>query len=159
MLGIAERALELSPSLTASAVLRRCKGLLLARTGRYAEARQSLEAARATLEVSENRPEAALARRALANLALLEGRADADRQMAETAAELEHEGIARPAVISGNGMPLALSPAANPAPGDSNLGIHRLVVPFQRLTARGLGASLLQKELMNIAAELFPDRA
>jgi transcriptional regulator with PAS, ATPase and Fis domain len=36
------------------------------------------------------------------------------------------------------------------------LRLERLVVPLQRLSTRGVGATLLQKELVNIAAELFP---
>jgi len=157
MLAIAERALMLSPSLTASALLRRCQGLLLARRGRYGEARQALEAARATFEVSGNRPEAALARRALATIALLQGEPDAARQMAETAAELEREGIGLPPAIRTDEAPSHPVPAAS-RPRAPILGIDRLVVPFQRLTARGVGASILQKELMNVVAEVLPDR-
>ena len=153
MLQLAERALEWSPSPTASALFRRYRGNLFIREGRFAEARQSLEAALATFEVSGNAPEAHAVRYTLANLDLLEERPDAQARLDTLAAQLSKAGLALPPLLHAE----AEAPVA--AASQSVFPIERLLVPLQRLSTRGLGASILQKELLNIAGELFPGRA
>ncbi|WP_373047514.1 sigma 54-interacting transcriptional regulator [Vulgatibacter sp.] len=153
ILQLAERAFESSASLTASALFRRYRGIFLLRTGRHGEARQSLEAALATFQVSGNLPEAALVRRALANLDHLEGRPEAEGHLAESAAALEALGMAVPPLLASEAPPPAAAQTA------SRLHVDDLVVPLQRLTTRGLGASILQRELVDIATGLLPGRS
>lgn len=151
-LHLAERALEWSPSPTASALFRRYRGNVLARQGRFVEARQSLEAALATFELSGNVPESLLVRRTLANLDLLEERPEAGSRMDATAAQLAKAGVAPPPLLQAEAAPAA-------ACAHSHFPIEQLLVPLQRLSTRGLGAPILQKELLNVAAELVPNRA
>jgi tetratricopeptide (TPR) repeat protein len=159
MLQLVERALEWSPSPTASALFRRYKGLLLMRRARYTEARQSLEAARATFDVSGNVPEAALVRRLLANLDALTGAVDAAAHLRETEAELVRLGLSVPPVLRAEAVRASEPPEASVREAPERLGIERLIVPLQRLGTRGVGAPILQKELLNIATELLPGRA
>jgi predicted ATP-dependent protease len=159
MLQLTERALEWSASPTASALFRRYKGIVLARQGRLLEAHQSLETAQAMFEVSGNLPEAALVRRLLASLDVLTGAAGADARMEETKAELVRLGMAVPPAFRPDAAHAGAGAAAvRPALVPVGMTLDRLVVPLQRLTTRGVGAPILQKELVNIAAELFPER-
>ncbi len=153
MLQLGERAIEWSPSPTASALYRRYRGNWLIRAGRLGEARQSLEAALATFEVSGNVPEALFVRRTLANLDAIEERLGADETLRETAEQLAAIGLVPPPLLHAETVTtgVATLPQSNP--------IESLLVPLQRLATRGLGASILQKELVNIVGELLPGRA
>ncbi|HZA50056.1 MAG TPA: sigma-54 factor interaction domain-containing protein, partial [Myxococcaceae bacterium] len=152
ILRIAERALEASPSPTASALFRRHRGVLLLRAGRLIEARQSLEAALATFDFSGNVPESALVRRTLANLDAIEGDTGAGERLERAAGELTRLGMAVLPELQAEAAPVQRAVSAQ-------VDMERLIVPLQRLSTRGVGAPIIQKELLNVAGELFPGRA
>ncbi|MFN7131214.1 MAG: sigma 54-interacting transcriptional regulator, partial [Myxococcales bacterium] len=156
LLAVAERALEWSPSPTASAMFRRSRGIVLLRRGRLAPARQALEAALATFEVAADVPESALARRALVELERLAGTPGAEPRVVSSDAELNRLGLAVPPRLV---VDVAAGPAVHDRGDGRRITLERLVVPLQRLATRGVGASILQKELVNIVTELFPGRA
>jgi tetratricopeptide (TPR) repeat protein len=160
LVGLTERALEWSASPTASALFRRDRGRVLARGGRLLEARQSLEAALAMFEASENVPEVALVRWYLAGLAGLVGEDGAAERGEAAKAELQRLGMAAPPPLRPDRAHAPLPPSTPAGAGTTaeRLPLERLVVPLQRLTTRGLGAPLLQRELLGIAAELLPGR-
>jgi hypothetical protein len=158
LLATAERATEWSPSPIGSALLRRHRAVVLARRGRLLEARQALEAALATFTAAADAPEAALARRALAALDELEGLPGAAESLAASAAELARLELAAPPPLRIEAGPPPAPPTPASAAGPA-FPVERLVVPLQRLATRGVGAPLLHRELVAVAAELCPGRA
>jgi hypothetical protein len=157
LLHIAERALEWSPSATSAALLRRHRAVVLMRRGRFGEARQALEAALATFEASGDTLEAALTRRAVANLDVLEAREGAELRLEQRSHELTRLGVTAPPFVEA--LELADAPLSRPSRRSSGeLAIERLVVPLSRITVRGLGAQAVQHELVQVTRELFPDR-
>ncbi len=158
LLAAAERAIEWSASPTASATYRRHQATVLLRRGRTTEARRALEAALATFTASGDVAEAALARYALANVDRLDERADAEARMREASAELARLELPAPPVLRRDAVhrETAKTPRRDDGPTD-DLTLEALVVPLQRLATRGIGGTLLQKQLVAIVAELLPD--
>ncbi|CAN5916101.1 hypothetical protein BH11MYX4_BH11MYX4_28640 [soil metagenome] len=157
---VAERATELATSPTGSATYRRHRATILMRRGRFTEARRSLEAALATFDVSGDVAEAALGRRALANVDLLERRPDAEARLRETDDALAALELPAPLIVGADDVVYVDEPAplASDDEGHHAFSFEQLVVPLQRLAARGVGASLLEKELVSIVGGLLPRR-
>lgn len=150
----AERAIEWSASPTASSVFRRLRATVLMRRGRLAEARQLVEAAVAMVAASGDLSEAALARRALANIATLDGSSDAAEKLKEADAEL-----ARLELTPGELVAVEWTDEREAAPTqNAPVASDRLVVALQRLATRGVGASMLHRELVSIVGDLFSGR-
>jgi tetratricopeptide (TPR) repeat protein len=154
----AERAVEWSASPTASAVYRRHRATILMRRGRLSEARRSLEAALATFESSGDVVEAALVRRALANVDLLEDEPGAEARLREAGDALAALDITAPQIVRADAAVVDGSAPAREDPGHAAISLDQLVVPMQRLSTRGVGAALLQKELVAIVGDLLPGR-
>jgi tetratricopeptide (TPR) repeat protein len=156
----AERATEWSTSPTGSATYRRHRATILMRRGRFTEARRSLEAALATFDASGDVAEAALGRRALANVDLLEQRPDADARLRETRDALAALELPAPPIVGADAVVDVDEPAppTNDDAVERELSFEQLLVPLQRLATRGVGASLLEKELVAIVSELLPGR-
>lgn len=156
----AERATEWSTSPTGSATYRRHRATILMRRGRFAEARRSLEAALATFDAAGDLAEAALGRRALANVDLLEKVPDAEARLRETRDALAALELPAPPIVGAD----AVVDVHEPAPPTSDHAdehmpsLEQLLVPLQRLATRGIGAALLGKELVAIVSEFLPGR-
>jgi hypothetical protein len=155
----AQAFLERLPSAWGSALLHRHEGTLLAWEGRTREAREMLEASLGTFRLAGDLPEAALTRRALALVARVEKDAAAEELLAASEAELRHHGI----VVAPDFHPDVVRERAREAPsaqpGGARLGAEALVVPFERLSVHGMGAPLLQRELVAVLEGLFPGSA
>lgn len=154
----AERATEWSTSPTGSAIHRRHRATLLMRRGRFAEARRSLEAALPTFDASGDVAEAALGRRALANVDLLEQKPEAEARLHETGEALAALGLPTPPLVRADAVVYSEA-TASPIDGDEDpteIAFEQLIVPLQRLATHGAGAPLLQRDLVAIVAELLP---
>ncbi|KFA90974.1 sigma-54-dependent transcriptional regulator [Archangium violaceum] len=152
----ARSMLEQFPSAWHTALLHRQEGLLLMREGRWREAREKLEASLATFSLAGDLPEAALTRRTLALTARALGEAGTETSLAQCEEELRRYGITAPLDFSADLPPAQEAPAPEVAP---RLGAESLVVPFERLAVRGMGAPLIQRELVAVLEGLFPGRA
>ncbi|HET9555024.1 MAG TPA: sigma 54-interacting transcriptional regulator [Anaeromyxobacteraceae bacterium] len=149
----ADRHFEREPAIWPAALLRRARGVLLARQGRLPEARQLLEAAAGTLALAEDVANAAHARLMLARVGDALGdpgarsrgarERDALRQLGWSFGLDDLEGLGSPSP----------PPAAAPATGGC---LDRLVAPIQRLATRGLSPALIRRELVALAGELTP---
>ncbi|MBJ6760232.1 sigma 54-interacting transcriptional regulator [Myxococcaceae bacterium JPH2] len=155
----AQAFLERLPSAWYTALLTRHEGLLLAREGRAREAREKLEASLGTFRLAGDLPESTLTRLALARLARAEGDLAASEQSSTCEAELRRLGVAIPPEPPDAGTPTALAAEPRAQAAGPRLGAEALVVPFERLSVRGMGAPLLQRELLSILEGLFPGRA
>ncbi len=160
VLRTAERATEWSTSPTGTATYRRHRATILMRRGRFTEARRSLEAALATFDAAGDVAEAALARRALANVDLLEKSPDAEARLRETGDALAALQLPAPPLVDADAVVDVDDPAPPSHDGEHELELsfEQLLVPLQRLATRGVGASLLEKELVSIVSELLPGR-
>ncbi len=154
----ARALLEQCPSAWSTALLHRHEGVLLAREGRSREAREKLEASLATFTLAGDRPEAALTRRTLALVARAGGEPGAEARLVQSEEELRHQGITPPPDFRPEPQPAQVleAPASDGAP---RLGAEALVVPFERLAVRGMGAPLIQRELVRVLEGLFPGLA
>jgi predicted ATP-dependent protease/DNA-binding transcriptional regulator YiaG len=148
--------LERMPSAGHSAVLNRYEGMLLALEGRPREAREQLEASLGTFRLAGDLCMAAFTRHLLALVARLEGDPAAEELLAASEAEMRRVGMAVPQDFIGAApRPPPVATANGPA-GPPRLGAEALVVPFERLSVRGMGAPLLQRELLGVVEGLFP---
>ncbi|AKI99919.1 sigma-54-dependent transcriptional regulator [Archangium gephyra] len=152
----ARSMLEQFPSAWHTALLHRQEGLLLVREGHWREAREKLEASLATFTLAGDQPEAALTRRTLALTARALGEAGTEAVLAQCEEELRRYGITPPMDFSADLPPAQEAPSPEAAP---RLGAESLVVPFERLAVRGMGAPLIQRELVAVLEGLFPGRA
>ena len=153
----AHRFLERFPSPWCTATLRHYEGMLLAAEGRTGEAKQLLEAALGTFSLAGDLPAATLARRSLADLGVRLGEPDADARLRQSDAELARLGMPLPPPATMRIQPAAAAlPAEAPSAAGPSLGA--LVAPIQRLSVRGVGASLVERELLAVLRELFPAR-
>ncbi|NMO20350.1 sigma 54-interacting transcriptional regulator [Pyxidicoccus fallax] len=147
--------LERMPSAIHSAVLSRFEGVLLALEGRPREAREQLESSLGTLRLAGDLTMAGFTRHLLAQMARLEGDPAAEELLSASEAELRRAGLALPQDFTRvPGRPLQTAPTL--ASGPPRLGAEALVVPFERLSVRGMGASLIQRELLGVLEGLFP---
>jgi tetratricopeptide (TPR) repeat protein len=156
----AERHFEGSPSVWASALLRRSRGAVLARQGRLPEARRLVESALGTLALAEDVANTTHARLMLAQLDVALGEPAAGTQAARHRDallslgytfgldDLEHLRPASEGLSSGAGGPSLTE-------GSS---IGGLVVPIQRLATRGLTAALIRRELVALVGEVTAGR-
>ncbi|MFL5356600.1 sigma 54-interacting transcriptional regulator [Archangium sp.] len=154
----ARALLEQHPSAWSTALLHRHEGWLLAREGRPREAREKLEASLATFTLAGDLPEMALTRRTLALVARITGEPGAETWLQQSEDELRRYGITPPPDFSAD---VRLAQEAPPPPPDAfpRLGAEALVVPFERLAVRGMGAPLIQRELVAVLEGLFPGLA
>ncbi|MCC6524892.1 MAG: sigma 54-interacting transcriptional regulator [Polyangiaceae bacterium] len=156
----AERHLERFPSIWATSVLRRAKGLLLVRQGRLSEGRQLIESALGTLTLAEDVGNAALARFELAAIDRALGEPGAPERIERCRAELERLGVVLDAVtdlqLSSPGEAPAPRPAAGGVATPRAATVARLVVPLQRLAVRGMSSALIERELVTLVAEQLP---
>ncbi|WP_304466073.1 sigma-54 dependent transcriptional regulator [Vitiosangium sp. GDMCC 1.1324] len=155
----ARALLEQFPSAWSTALLHRHEGSLLAREGRTREAREKLEASLATFTLAGDITEATLTRRTLASVVRAAGEPGADSWFLQSQEELRRHGITPPPDFNFNAALLPVqesSPALEAAP---RLGAESLLVPFERLAVRGMGAPLIQRELVAVLEGLFPGRA
>nr|WP_225938045.1 sigma-54 dependent transcriptional regulator [Myxococcus sp. RHSTA-1-4] len=146
--------LERMPSAMHSAVLNRFEGVLLALEGRPREAREQMEASLGTAQLAGDLCMASFTRHLLALVARLEGDPAAEELLAASEAELRRTGMAMPQDFTRSAARPLLAPAA--LAGPARLGAEALVVPFERLSVRGMGASLIQRELLGVVEGLFP---
>ncbi|MCY1073760.1 sigma-54-dependent transcriptional regulator [Archangium lansingense] len=151
----ARAILEQFPSAWSTALLHRHEGWLLAREGRLREAREKLEASLATFTLAADAPEAALTRRTLAAVARAAGEPGAEAAYLHSEDELRRYGITPPPDFSAEIHPVQETPSPEAEP---RLGAESLGVPFERLAVRGMGASLIQRELVAVLEGLFPGR-
>ncbi|HYO53383.1 sigma-54 dependent transcriptional regulator [Archangium sp.] len=152
----ARALLEQFPSAWSTALLHRHEGWLLARAGRMREAREKLEASLATFTLAGDLPETILTRRTLALVARASGEPGAEDRLLQSEAELRRHGITPPPDFSADIAPAREAPPSDAAP---RLGAESLVVPFERLAVRGMGAPLIQRELVAVLEGLFPGRS
>jgi predicted ATP-dependent protease len=154
----ARAMLEQLPSAWSTALLHRHEGVLLAREGRSPEAREKLEASLATFTLAGDVTETALTRRTLALVMRAFGEPGAESWLLQSEEELRRHGISPPPDFG----PEHLQPRAREAvPSDATprLGAESLLVPFERLAVRGMGAPLIQRELVAVLEGLFPGRS
>ena len=154
----ARRILERLPSAWSTALLHRHEGMLLAREGRMREAREKLETSLATFSLAGDISEAAINRYVLALVAHTSHAPGAEARLAHSTEELRHLGLAPPSralleVLQGQPHEV-MAP-----PGAPRLGTEALVVPFERLSVRGMGTSLIQRELLAVVEGLLPGRS
>ncbi|WP_257457536.1 sigma 54-interacting transcriptional regulator [Archangium lipolyticum] len=153
----ARTLLEQCPSAWSTALLHRHEGALLAREGRSREAREKLEASLATFTLAGDRPETALTRRTLAQAARAGGEPGAEARLIQSEEELRRHGITPPPDFSPEPLPTPVQVQEAPASdGAPRLGAESLMVPFERLAVRGMGAPLIQRELVRVLEGLFP---
>ena len=150
--------LEQLPSAWATAMLHRHEGSLLAREGRPREAHEKLEASLATFTLAGDIPEAALTRRKLALVARAAGEPGAEARLRQSEEELRGYGITPPPDFGPKPLH-ARAPEPAPAQASPCLGSEVLVVPFERLSVRGMGAPLILRELVAVLEGLFPGRS
>ena len=147
------------PSAWHSALLHRFEALLYVLDGRTAEARELLQAALGTFSLTGDLCMAVYTRHLLALLARMDGDPAAGELLAASEAELRRVGmVVHPEHFIHY---RSLEPVnAPPTTGEGQrLGAEALVVPFERLSVRGMGAPLLQRELLAVVEELLPGRA
>jgi len=152
----AARHFEGAPSIWAGALLRRSRGVALARQGQLYDARQLLESALGTLKLAEDLPNATHARLMLARIADAFGEPGARDRIAQ-----HRDALLQLGFVFGLDD-LAVLPTTTPAPARARGSAHSfesLVVPIQRLAARGMSPSLIRRELVAVAAELTRDAA
>ncbi|HVZ75531.1 MAG TPA: sigma-54 dependent transcriptional regulator [Polyangia bacterium] len=163
----AQRVLDGFPSPWASAHLRRAEGMIRATRGQLAEGRRLLQAARATFEAAGCVPDVALVTYGLALTLRCEGAPDADARVAEAEAAVLALGMRTPQTYQraierarqrgllrrAESAPPPREPTSSPSP------IEALAVGLQRLLVPGAAAPLVQRELLSVAAALFPGRA
>ncbi|WP_240360567.1 sigma-54-dependent transcriptional regulator [Pyxidicoccus caerfyrddinensis] len=158
MLRRARVFLERMPSAGHSAILNRFEGMLLALEGRPREAREQMEASLGTFRLAGDVSMALFTRHLLALVAKLEGDPAAEDLLAASEAEMRRAGMAIPQDFT-RAMPRPLYAVTAPAAGPTRLGAEALVVPFERLSVRGMGSALLQRELLGVVEGLFPGSA
>jgi hypothetical protein len=154
----ARRVLEQLPSAWTTALLHRHEGMLLAREGRMREAREKLEASLATFSLAGDLPESAITRHVLALVACGYHAPDAEARLASSAEELRRLSIAPPSDAMLKAIQGQEPEVAAPTSSAPRLGTEALVVPFERLSVRGMGTSLIQRELLAVVEGLMPGR-
>ncbi|MFP2959836.1 sigma 54-interacting transcriptional regulator [Myxococcus sp. 1LA] len=153
--------LERMPSAWHSALLHRFEALLHVLDGRTAEARSLLEAALGTFSLTGDLCMAVYTRHLLALLARMEGDPAAGELLAASEAELHRVGMVvhQQHFVHYVAREPRSANAAAEAERDARLGAESLVVPFERLSVRGMGAPLIQRELLAVVEGLFPHGA
>jgi hydrogenase-4 transcriptional activator len=157
----AERHFERAPSIWAGALLRRSRGLVLARRGQLEEARQLIESALGTLTLAEDIADATHARLMLSQIAAALGEPGARDEAARHRDALRELGYvfglddldALPRTAASPPRPLATHATVS-----AGSEWDDLVVPIQRLATRGLSPTLIRRELVAVAAELTAGR-
>ncbi|WNG33106.1 sigma-54-dependent Fis family transcriptional regulator [Archangium violaceum] len=149
----ARATVEQFPSAWSTALLHRHEGWLLAREGRSREAREKLEASLATFTLAGDLPETALTRRTLLRVAQAAGEPGTESALLQSEEELRRHGITAPPDFSPGPLHAQEAPPTDAAP---RLGAESLMVPFERLSVRGMGAPLIQRELVAVLEGLFP---
>ncbi len=153
----ADRHFERAPSIWAGALLRRSRGVALARQGRLHEARQLVESALGTLTLAEDVANATHARLMLARIGDALGEPGAREEAAQHRDALRQLGYVfglddLDALPRASTSPLRLLAAGAGVSTSSTL--DQLVVPIQRLATRGMSPALIRRELVAVAAEL-----
>jgi len=153
----AERHFEHAPSIWAGALLRRSRGVLLARQGQLQEARQLIESALGTLTLAEDAANATHARLMLAQIGEALGEAGARERAAQQRDALRQLGYSFGLddldAISNLGSS-SRRPVAARASANAGSSLDQLIVPIQRLAMRGMSPALIRRELVAVAAEL-----
>jgi hydrogenase-4 transcriptional activator len=154
----AQRYVDLFPSAWVSAHLRRLEGTMLASEGQWAAARQLLESAIATFDLAQDLCDAALCRHVMAVFGAEFG--DATKAEVEaTRGALTALGIVPPRALSiGVSLLHDQRQHTRRAASAVRLEVEDLIVPIRRLSARGVAAPLILRELTSIVASLFPER-
>jgi len=155
----AQRYVDLFPSAWVSAHLRRLEGILLSAQGQWSAGRQLLESAIATFELAHDVCDAALCRHVVAVFA--EEYGDGDRAAVDATREALRQIDVVPPRSLGVGIARLRESRrllARSSGEEQRLLVEDLVVPLRRLSARGVGALLLLRELCSIVSSLFPDR-
>ncbi|HEY3252724.1 MAG TPA: sigma 54-interacting transcriptional regulator [Polyangiaceae bacterium] len=147
--------LEQRPSVWHSAFLLRLAGFTLMHRGRFAEARQKLEASIATLTLVGDVIQLGLAQASLAMLARAAGAPDAAQRGEAARRELQRYCVISPELAKRADM---LSVPATGNVWHEQSMPERLVVAIDRLSVRGLPADLVTREMSSIFAQLFPGR-
>jgi hypothetical protein len=154
----AQKLLDRFPSPWASAHLRRIEGALVAATGRWTQGRQLLEAAVGTFEAAGDVTAAALAKYLLAGFARAFDDPGAGALLEESRARLEAFGLRLPPSFGAEVRRIADQNRTDASRTQRTEGIERLVAPLARLAVRGADPTLVQRELVNITAELLDNR-
>ncbi|MEO8182840.1 MAG: sigma-54 dependent transcriptional regulator [Deltaproteobacteria bacterium] len=155
----AQRYVDMFPSAWVSAHLRRLEGILLSAQGQWSAGRQLLESAIATFELAHDVCDAALCRHVVAVFA--EEYGDGDRAAVDATREALRQIDVVPPRSLGVGIERLRESRrllARSWGEEQRLLVEDLVVPLRRLSARGVGALLLLRELCSIVSSLFPDR-
>ena len=155
VLARSDALLEQRPSVWHSAFLLRLQGFTLMHRGRFAEARQKLEASTATLTLVGDVIQLALAQATLAMLARAAGAPDAAQRGEAARRELQRYCVISPELARRADM-LSVPSTGNVWHEPSMA--ERLVVALERLSVRGLTAELVPQELASILNQLFPGR-
>ncbi|WNZ62894.1 hypothetical protein QEG98_03515 [Myxococcus sp. MxC21-1] len=132
--------LERMPSAWHSALLHRFEALLHVLDGRTAEARSLLEAALGTFSLTGDLCMSVYTRHLLALLARMEGDPAAGELLAASEAELRRVGMVVHPQHFVHHVAREPHATAREAEGAPRLGAEALVVPFERLSVRGMGA-------------------
>jgi hypothetical protein len=154
----AQRFLDRMPSPWASAHLRRAEGMLIAAHGDWKQARQLMESAIGTLESGGDLPDATFARFMMTSIGNALGDPECVYALPAATASLEAFGLNAPGALG-----VALDRfvyrrrTASGPPVQRMDGIEALVSPLQRLAVRGIEPKHLERELMAIAREAFPE--
>jgi len=158
----ADRHFQQFPSTWAAALLRRTRGVVLARQGRLHEARQLVEAALGTLTLAGDVGNAAYARYLLAEIDRALDRPGAAERVAAHRAELTGLGYLPSAFLHLDAGTAAEPPpvaTADEATCRVECDVAQLLVPLQRLAVRGMSPALIKRELVAVVAEYFAGAA
>ncbi|WP_426756661.1 sigma 54-interacting transcriptional regulator [Myxococcus sp. Y35] len=153
--------LERMPSAWHSALLHRFEALLHVLDGRTAEARELLQASLGTFSLTGDLCMAVYTRHLLALLARMDGDPAAGELLAASEAELHRVGMAvhQQHFVHYVAQERSAGATALVTEAGKRLGAEALVVPFERLSVRGMGAPLIQRELLAVVEGLLPHSA
>jgi predicted ATP-dependent protease len=155
----AQRHLDMFPSAWVSAHLRRLEGTLAVAQGDWKAGQQLLESATHTFELAHDLCDAALCRHVTASFAVELGQAP-QTELDEARRVLDELGVVPPRSLTVGIARLRQHrhEQGRAAGVRERWRVEDLVVPLQRLSARGVAPALLLRELGSIVAGLFPER-
>jgi predicted ATP-dependent protease len=155
----AQRHVDMFPSAWVSAHLRRLEGTLAVAQGDWKSGKQLLESAAHTFELAHDLCDSALCRHLTASFAVELGEGE-QSELTATQGVLDELGITPPRSLSVGIARLRehRRGRSRSAGARERWRVEDLVVPLQRLSARGVAPALLLRELESIVSGLFPER-